>query len=195
MRGAALANAVGLLKEELRRAGSLVMKCADETRVPAGGALAVDRDAFAASVTRAIGAHPRIRVEHRVVDGDPRARPPRDPRDRAAHRRRARRGSRARRRRGAPRVLRRDRAHRRAPTRSTWTSRVPAVALRQRVRGGRASAALGRGLRQLPVRRGAVPRVRRGARGRAEGRAARVRADVATSRGACRSRSWRRAGR
>jgi methylenetetrahydrofolate--tRNA-(uracil-5-)-methyltransferase len=67
MRGAALANAVGLLKEELRRAGSLVMACADETRVPAGGALAVDRDAFAARVTSAIRRHPRIAVEHRVV--------------------------------------------------------------------------------------------------------------------------------
>src|ERR1700732_819249 len=44
MRGAALANAVGLLKEELRRVGSLVLACAEETKVPAGGALAVDRD-------------------------------------------------------------------------------------------------------------------------------------------------------
>src|SRR5215213_5360876 len=43
MRGAALVNAVGLLKEELRRAGSLVMRCAEIARVPAGGALAVDR--------------------------------------------------------------------------------------------------------------------------------------------------------
>src|ERR1700691_800140 len=48
MRGAALTNAVGLLKEELRRAGSLILACADRTRVPAGGALAVDRDAFSA---------------------------------------------------------------------------------------------------------------------------------------------------
>ena len=44
LRGAALANAVGLLKEELRRAGSLVLASADATRVPAGGALAVDRE-------------------------------------------------------------------------------------------------------------------------------------------------------
>src|SRR3984885_588877 len=50
MRGAALVNAVGLLKEELRRAGSLVMACAEETRVPAGGALAVDREAFSRRV-------------------------------------------------------------------------------------------------------------------------------------------------
>ncbi len=71
MRGAALANAVGLLKEELRRAGSLVLSCADETRVPAGGALAVDRDRFSERVTRVIAAHPRIRVTHEVVDSIP----------------------------------------------------------------------------------------------------------------------------
>src|SRR5262249_12047362 len=46
LRGAALANAVGLLKEEMRRSGSLIMACADQTRVPAGGALAVDRERF-----------------------------------------------------------------------------------------------------------------------------------------------------
>src|SRR6185437_3595506 len=68
MRGAALINAVGLLKEELRRAGSLVMACAEATKVPAGGALAVDREAFAATVSARIGAHPRIRIEHRVVE-------------------------------------------------------------------------------------------------------------------------------
>ena len=45
-------NAVGLLHEELRRAGSLIMACADETKVPAGGALAVDRDGFARLVTQ-----------------------------------------------------------------------------------------------------------------------------------------------
>src|SRR6516162_5309647 len=60
MRGAALANAVGLLKEELRRAGSLVLACADEARVPAGGALAVDREIFSEKVTRAIEKHPKI---------------------------------------------------------------------------------------------------------------------------------------
>src|SRR5579862_4416978 len=68
MRGAALTNAVGLLKEELRRAGSLVLACADATRVPAGGALAVDRDSFSALITRRIRSHPRVRVEARVVD-------------------------------------------------------------------------------------------------------------------------------
>src|SRR6516164_9232519 len=60
MRGAALVNAVGLLKEELRRCGSLVMACADATRVPAGGALAVDRDAFSVAVTERIQSHPGI---------------------------------------------------------------------------------------------------------------------------------------
>jgi len=60
-RGAALGNAVGLLKEELRRAGSLVIAAADLTKVPAGGALAVDRDRFSATVTHAIDTHPLIR--------------------------------------------------------------------------------------------------------------------------------------
>src|SRR5207245_3787871 len=73
MRGAALVNAVGLLKEELRRAGSLVMACAEESKVPAGGALAVDRDVFASLVTAQIEGHPRITIEHRVVDRIPEA--------------------------------------------------------------------------------------------------------------------------
>ncbi len=71
MRGAALGNAVGLLKEELRRAGSLVLACADATRVPAGGALAVDRDAFSALVTERVRNHPRVTVEARVVESIP----------------------------------------------------------------------------------------------------------------------------
>lgn len=75
MRGAALSNAVGLLKEELRRAGSLIMRCADATSVPAGGALAVDRERFSEEVTRAIAAHPRITVERREVTAIPDARP------------------------------------------------------------------------------------------------------------------------
>jgi methylenetetrahydrofolate--tRNA-(uracil-5-)-methyltransferase len=73
MRGAALTNAVGLLKEELRRAGSLVMACSEATRVPAGGALAVDRDSFSALVTRRVRSHPRVTVEARVVDAIPSA--------------------------------------------------------------------------------------------------------------------------
>ena len=75
MRGAALANAVGLLKEELRRAGSLVLAAADATRVPAGGALAVDREKFGAWVTERITAHPRIRLHHDEVLAIPAARP------------------------------------------------------------------------------------------------------------------------
>jgi methylenetetrahydrofolate--tRNA-(uracil-5-)-methyltransferase len=70
-RGAALANAVGLLKEEMRRAGSLVMDVASITSVPAGGALAVDRDAFSSEVTRRLRSHPRIRIEERVVEAVP----------------------------------------------------------------------------------------------------------------------------
>jgi methylenetetrahydrofolate--tRNA-(uracil-5-)-methyltransferase len=55
-------NAVGLLHEELRSLGSLVLACADETRVPAGDALAVDRERFSALVTGRLSAHPRVRV-------------------------------------------------------------------------------------------------------------------------------------
>jgi methylenetetrahydrofolate--tRNA-(uracil-5-)-methyltransferase len=62
LRGADLANAVGLLKEEMRRAGSIVIAVADRTRVPAGGALAVDRERFGLELTREMHAHPRIRV-------------------------------------------------------------------------------------------------------------------------------------
>jgi methylenetetrahydrofolate--tRNA-(uracil-5-)-methyltransferase len=75
MRGAALSNAVGLLKEELRRAGSIAMRCADATAVPAGGALAVDRERFGAEMTRAVNEHPRIRIEHREVTEIPADRP------------------------------------------------------------------------------------------------------------------------
>src|SRR5258708_32187530 len=75
MRGAALTNAVGLLKEELRRAGSLVISCADDTRVPAGGALAVDRERFSAEMTAAIAGHTRIRVVADEVTKIPDARP------------------------------------------------------------------------------------------------------------------------
>ena len=62
LRGAGLENAVGLLKEELRRLDSLILRCADATAVPAGGALAVDRHGFAAMVTEAIRNHPNITV-------------------------------------------------------------------------------------------------------------------------------------
>jgi methylenetetrahydrofolate--tRNA-(uracil-5-)-methyltransferase len=62
-RGDKLDNAVGLLKEEMRRLGSIVLQVADRVRVPAGAALAVDRDLFAEGVTRAITGHPLIRIE------------------------------------------------------------------------------------------------------------------------------------
>ena len=62
LRGAGLENAVGLLKEELRRLDSLILRCADATAVPAGGALAVDRHGFSAMVTQAIRSHPNITV-------------------------------------------------------------------------------------------------------------------------------------
>ena len=62
LRSDQLENAVGLLKEELRRCDSLIMACADEHRVEAGGALAVDRHAFAAAITEKIRSHPNITV-------------------------------------------------------------------------------------------------------------------------------------
>ena len=64
-RGDRLSNAVGLLKEEMRRMGSLIMRCADETRVPAGGALAVDRVLFSESVTRAMEGNENVEVVRR----------------------------------------------------------------------------------------------------------------------------------
>jgi methylenetetrahydrofolate--tRNA-(uracil-5-)-methyltransferase len=64
-------NAVGLLHEELRRMGSLVLRAADANQVPAGAALAVDRDGFAAAVTGAIEAEPRIAIERGEVAGLP----------------------------------------------------------------------------------------------------------------------------
>ena len=55
-------NAVGLMHQEMRLAGSLIMSCADATKVPAGGALAVDRDGFAKMVSEKIKSHPRIKI-------------------------------------------------------------------------------------------------------------------------------------
>ncbi len=60
-------NAVGLLHEEMRRCDSLILRCADLHKVPAGGALAVDRDAFSASVTEALRAHPGITVRQKEI--------------------------------------------------------------------------------------------------------------------------------
>ena len=75
LRGAAFGNAVGLLKEELRRSGSIVLRNADATQVPAGGALAVDRERFGAAMTASMETHPRIHVERREVTEIPRERP------------------------------------------------------------------------------------------------------------------------
>ena len=67
LRGAGLENAVGVLKEEMRRLGSLIIQAADATAVPAGGALAVDRTKFSAYVTEEIERHPNIGVHHAEV--------------------------------------------------------------------------------------------------------------------------------
>ena len=68
LRSDSLSNAVGLLKEELRRCGSLIMEAADATRVPAGSALAVDREKFSAYITEKIRSCPQITVEEREAD-------------------------------------------------------------------------------------------------------------------------------
>ncbi len=75
LRGAGMNNAVGCLKEELRRCGALFMQAADATAVPAGGALAVDRDAFAAFLTEKIESHPRITLIRQEVTALPEAGP------------------------------------------------------------------------------------------------------------------------
>jgi methylenetetrahydrofolate--tRNA-(uracil-5-)-methyltransferase len=75
LRAASIGNAVGLIKEEMRRCGSLIIACADATRVPAGGALAVDRERFSAEVTRRLDTHPRIERAAGVVQRIPDARP------------------------------------------------------------------------------------------------------------------------
>src|SRR5580704_3965592 len=60
-------NAVGLLHEEMRRAGSLILKAADTHKLPAGGALAVDRHGFSAAVTEAFEAHPLIEIRREEI--------------------------------------------------------------------------------------------------------------------------------
>ena len=67
LRGDRLENAVGLLKEELRRCGSLILSCAEKTRVEAGGCLAVDREEFAKAVTEKLRSHPNITVREEEV--------------------------------------------------------------------------------------------------------------------------------
>ncbi len=64
-------NAVGLLHAEMRRLGALIMRAADANQVPAGGALAVDRDGFAAAVTAALSAHPLVQIRREEVAGLP----------------------------------------------------------------------------------------------------------------------------
>jgi len=71
LRSDQLTNAVGLLKEEMRQLGSLIMEAADASRVPAGGALAVDREAFSAYVTEKIEQHPLIAVKRQEIDEIP----------------------------------------------------------------------------------------------------------------------------
>lgn len=66
-----LESAAGLLKEEMRRMGSLLMECADKCRVPAGGALAVDRDDFSHAVTEKINSNPLIHVERQEIEAIP----------------------------------------------------------------------------------------------------------------------------
>ena len=72
LRGDRLENAVGLLKEELRRLGSLILACADATRVEAGGCLAVDRYGFSSMVTQKLRAHPNVTVISEEVTRVPR---------------------------------------------------------------------------------------------------------------------------
>ncbi len=64
-------NAVGVLHAEMRRAGSLILRCADAHQVPAGGALAVDRDGFSQAVTAALEAHPLVEIRREEVTGLP----------------------------------------------------------------------------------------------------------------------------
>jgi methylenetetrahydrofolate--tRNA-(uracil-5-)-methyltransferase len=75
LRGAGLANAVGTLKQELTACGSLILRLAKEHRVPAGGALAVDRERFAEGVTEAISSHPNIHAQRAHCESIPKTRP------------------------------------------------------------------------------------------------------------------------
>jgi methylenetetrahydrofolate--tRNA-(uracil-5-)-methyltransferase len=71
LRGAGLENAVGLLKEEMRQMSSLIIEAADATKVPAGGALAVDREGFSAYITDKLMNHPMINVIHQEIKDIP----------------------------------------------------------------------------------------------------------------------------
>ena len=130
-RGDKLDNAVGVLKEEMRRLGSIIMRCADATRVPAGAALAVDRGRFADAVTAAIGSAPAHRGRARGDHGDSRSRIDRRPGhrgNRPAHVGHAVAGHRPLRRRRTPLLLRRHQPHR--PRRfDRSVDRVPCLAV------------------------------------------------------------------
>src|SRR3569833_157347 len=67
----AMNNAVGLLHEEMRRAGSLIMRMADRHKLPAGGALAVDREGFSEGVTAALAGHPRVTIAREEITALP----------------------------------------------------------------------------------------------------------------------------
>ncbi|MCT7780740.1 MAG: FAD-dependent oxidoreductase, partial [Lactobacillus iners] len=71
MRSNQLSNAVGLLKEEMRQLDSLIMRVADETAVPAGGALAVDRDSFSKKITQIINELPNVHVHNEEIKDIP----------------------------------------------------------------------------------------------------------------------------
>ncbi len=71
LRGAGMENAVGVLKEEMRRLGSVIMEAADATKVPAGGALAVDRKGFSQYITDKVTNHPNINVIHEELEEIP----------------------------------------------------------------------------------------------------------------------------
>jgi methylenetetrahydrofolate--tRNA-(uracil-5-)-methyltransferase len=71
LRANGLANAVGVLKEEMRHLGSLILRCADKHAVPAGGALAVDRDNFSGEVTSMLRSHPLIEVRNAELEALP----------------------------------------------------------------------------------------------------------------------------
>lgn len=73
LRGAAIENAVGLLKEEMRRLGSLIMSAADQNSVPAGGALAVDRELFSSEITKRLEQHPNVNIHRQEVHKIPQA--------------------------------------------------------------------------------------------------------------------------
>ncbi|NLC77388.1 MAG: methylenetetrahydrofolate--tRNA-(uracil(54)-C(5))-methyltransferase (FADH(2)-oxidizing) TrmFO [Clostridia bacterium] len=75
LKGASLDNASGLLKEEMRLLDSLIIKCADQHRIPAGGALAVDRYRFAQAVTETLAGHPLIKIVNEEVTSIPDQRP------------------------------------------------------------------------------------------------------------------------